>query len=716
MAVSSVILSVIILLFSSSPSIASADPGTVVTSSTVEELLLFFEEEELWLATGTPKPLKLAPAVATVITAQDIEAMGAKTLDEALETVPGLHVVPSNLNRMNSSYSIRGILTKQNPQVLLLLDGIPIRNFNGGTRPDTFKMSTANISRIEVIRGPGSALYGADAFAGTINIITKNSADIGGTSVNQRFGSFDTYEAGMQHGGSYHGWDIALSLDYLKSDGDKDRIIDADLQTALDAILGTNASLAPGPLDTRDDIFDGQLKLSKDNWNFRVWTMIQNDGGNGAGVAQALDPAGKTKYTIFMTNLTYQNKTLVPDWDLGAHLNYTYNKIDNYIVLLPPGTLVPIGADGNIDFNNPVGLTLFPDGVIGHPGGEENIAGIDLTASYSGFSGHIMRFGAGFNYAELNPFESKNFGPGVLDGTQPVQDGTLTDVTDTPNIYVDETDRENWHILMQDEWSFAKEWTLTAGIRYDHYSDVGGTTNPRLALVWESLEDLTTKLLYGRAFRPPSLVETSYKNNPAAIGNPNVEPETIDTYELVFDYHPAKKFRAAFNFFAYEIEGLIEFLPDAGQSTSTAKNAKDQEGYGFEIEADWLVTDTLLLRGNVAWQHSEDKDTGEIVPDAPGLQFYANAHWKFMPDWSLDAQYFWIGDRHRAEGDPRPKISDYDLVNLTLRRKNIMKHWDFAVAVRNLFDEDAREPSQPSIPNDYPMEGRSFWAELRYTF
>jgi outer membrane receptor for ferrienterochelin and colicins len=55
-------------------------------------------------------------------------------------------------------------------------------------------------------------------------------------------------------------------------------------------------------------------------------------------------------------------------------------------------------------------------------------------------------------------------------------------------------------------------------------------------------------------------------------------------------------------------------------------------------------------------------------------------------------------------------------VNLTLRRKNILKHWEFALAVRNLFDEDVREPSQPSIPNDYPMEGRSLWAELRYTF
>jgi iron complex outermembrane receptor protein len=95
---------------------------------------------------------------------------------------------------------------------------------------------------------------------------------------------------------------------------------------------------------------------------------------------------------------------------------------------------------------------------------------------------------------------------------------------------------------------------------------------------------------------------------------------------------------------------------------------------------------------------------------------YANAHWKFAADWSLDGQYIWVGDRHRAPGDSRPEIADYDIVNLTLRRKNIMKHCGVAVAVRNLFDEDAREPSQPSIPHDYPLEQRSLWAELRYDF
>ncbi len=95
-----------------------------------------------------------------------------------------------------------------------------------------------------------------------------------------------------------------------------------------------------------------------------------------------------------------------------------------------------------------------------------------------------------------------------------------------------------------------------------------------------------------------------------------------------------------------------------------------------------------------------------------------------MPDWSLGGQFYWIADRHREKGDPRDDIDDYGWVNLILRRKNIAKHWDLSLAVRNLFDDDARipspyDPAAPAgayIPNDYPMEGRNIWGEVRYVF
>jgi len=130
-----------------------------------------------------------------VITAEEIAAIGAADLDEVLETVPGMHVARSPLG-YNPVYTIRGISTQYNPQVLMLVNGIPITGVTFGDRSIVWGgMPVENIARIEVIRGPGSALYGADAFSGVINIITKTSADLDGTQLGLRIGSFNSRDA-----------------------------------------------------------------------------------------------------------------------------------------------------------------------------------------------------------------------------------------------------------------------------------------------------------------------------------------------------------------------------------------------------------------------------------------------------------------------------------------------------------------------------------------
>ena len=146
---------------------------------------------------------------------------------------------------------------------------------------------------------------------------------------------------------------------------------------------------------------------------------------------------------------------------------------------------------------------------------------------------------------------------------------------------------------MQDEWKFANDWELTAGVRYDHYSDFGDTINPRFALVWQTRYELTTKLLYGRAFRAPSFAETRAINNPANLGNPNLDPETIQTLELAFDYRPADTLQLGLNLFGYQWDNIIRFVPDPGAPSRTTQNTGKQMGYGLELEADWRPTRTL---------------------------------------------------------------------------------------------------------------------------
>ena len=173
----------------------------------------------LLTATGSLKPVHLAPSVASVITAEDIKGLGATTLDEVLEAVPGLHVEPSGSAYFASIWSIRGVHATINPQVLLLINGVPFTANYQGSRYLTYQMPVAMISRVEVVRGPGSALHGADAFSGTVNVITKDNFEIDGTQAGARYGSFDTSDLWAQHGGQYNGWDVAFGVESRKTGG-----------------------------------------------------------------------------------------------------------------------------------------------------------------------------------------------------------------------------------------------------------------------------------------------------------------------------------------------------------------------------------------------------------------------------------------------------------------------------------------------------------------
>jgi outer membrane receptor for ferrienterochelin and colicins len=667
-------------------------------------------------ATGSQLPVHKAPAVASIVTAEDIEKMGATTLADILETVPGVHVGPSVDSGYRTNYHIRGIYTGLNQQVLLLINGIPLNTVYLGSRQVTFRMPTANISRVEIIRGPGSAVHGADAFAGTINVITKDAHELQNMQTGFRAGAFQSYDAWLQGGGIWKGWELATSLEYAESEGDRDRIVAADQQSAFDQLFGTDASLAPGVMDTHYKYLDANLSLRKGNWNLRqrFWTNLNQSGPYWAGVTDTLSTGNELDDTSYLADLRCDKAAIAPDWELSGGLYYLNQKSDSRLVLFPPGAVVPVGPDGNL-FTSLTNLVAFPDGVIGAPERtEQTVAGV-ASAIYTGIRDHRLRLGAGAKYMELEARSYANFGPGVLDGTQPVVDGTLTDVTGTPYAYIPDKCRQLWFVFGQDEWSLARRWTLTAGLRYDHYSDFGGTLNPRLALVWETRYDLTTKLLYGRAFRSPTFQELYVQNNPATIGNPDLDPETIQSLELAFDYQPVSHLRTIVNLFVYQADDLIEFVaaPAGGKN---AQNARDQEGYGFEFEMDWQIADSLQLRANCAFQDSEDQETDTTVANTPQWQFYINPHWDFWPDWSLDAQWKWIGDRKRALADTRDDVDDYSLVGLTLRRKNILKHWDLAVAGRNLLDEDVREPTSTAIPGDYPMPGRSVFAEVRLRY
>lgn len=201
----------------------------VASGASADESLWDIPLEELGqirvvsIASGTETPLDKAAAITSVINADDIAAMGATDLDQVLETVPGLHVNHSDQG-FSPKYVFRGITSSNNPQALLLINGIPATTMMFGNRGNAWGgMPVKAIERIEVIRGPGSALYGADAYSGVINITTKNHETVDSQTVGGRLGSFDTRGGWLEAGHEIGDIGTSVVLEYQTTDGWRER-------------------------------------------------------------------------------------------------------------------------------------------------------------------------------------------------------------------------------------------------------------------------------------------------------------------------------------------------------------------------------------------------------------------------------------------------------------------------------------------------------------
>ncbi|MEZ5523712.1 MAG: TonB-dependent receptor [Pseudomonadales bacterium] len=664
-----------------------------------EDLLsLYGDEDFVSIATGRKQLLSKAPAVASVITAEQIKKIGAKDIEQVLETVAGLHVSRRD-SAYNPTFLIRGIHSDFNAQVLILINGIPVTNVFTGDRSLVWGgMPVQNISRIEVIRGPGSAVYGADAFAGTINIITKAADEIDGLETGFSAGSFDTYHAWTLYGGNVNGWDVAFSMELSETNG-HDEKVESDLQSVFDGLLATNASLAPGGVNTGKKSVESRLDISKDEWRLRLGFQGRYDVETGSGVNQALDFLGKGESERFNLDLSYHNPEFSENWDVQGTFSFFQTGFKTEDI-----HLLPAGAFGG----------LFPEGLIGSPEVNERHYRYDMSAFFAGFENHNVRLGTGVHYIDQYDIEeTKNFtaNPPPL----PPTPMALTKVSGAA-LFNREESRTVKYVSIQDEWDFATDWSLTTGLRYDHYSDFGETVNPRLALVWDTSYNLTTKLLYGRAFRAPSFAEQFNQANPVAVGNPDLDPEIINTYELAFDYTHSGDLSAGLNLFYYKMEDIIRFTP-------VAMNTGDQTGHGLELEFNWQVTPQTSINGNYALQRSKDEANDHDAGHAPEQQVYLSVDHALPYDWQVNTQINHVMDRRRVSADARKDVDDYTTLDLTLMRRNWFGGFDFAVSVYNLTDAEVQEPSLydslqgfAPISNDLPQAGRSITAEIRKTW
>lgn len=650
-------------------------------SLSLQELM----ETEVFISTNTKQSLSRAPSVVSVITAEDIKATGATNLSEILQSVPGIYIRP-NLFGFRPQVTFRGA---SSTHTLLMVDGTPLRDLVWNAGIFWRGLPTNMIDRIEIIRGPGSALFGSDASAGAINIITKTAGRIQESEIGLRVGSFDTQTGWVQHGWGWNGFEFGLTAELSHTDG-HDPFIPTDGQTSRDNTTGARASYAPGHAGYGWDNEDIRFSVGKGNWRLHTNLTRRRNVEIGLTGYGALDPVTRGEDSRFNVELIYNNPEFATDWALNSELSYQHLDYSSGAGFIerPPGFMD--GAD------------LYPDGLINQMRSAERGGDFDVSGLYTGFKAHAIRLGGGYSWRDLYSVEqSVNFGTGPA-GTLLPAGGPLMDLSDTPYAFAPEKARQIGYLFVQDVWALADDWELTAGARYDHYSDFGGAVVPRLALVWQTTDRLTTKLMYGQAFRAPSYLEL-YAPTAATRPNPDLTPERSETWDLSFSYKASKDLKLGLNLYQFAQSELIGV-----DALNQFQNMDDNRSNGVELEAMWQATNTLRISGNLT--HRKDSTPYNSVPKQTA---YLRTDWAFAPKWNWNVQANRIGKHSLAPGDPRAPIGAYTWADTTVRyapRQDL----EFAASIRNLFDVDARELSSRALPDNLPLPERSLFVEVRY--
>lgn len=658
----------------------------------MEKEWLLSEEMMVISAAKFEQPLSEAPAIMTVISAEDIKNMGARDLKDVLKTVSNMDAAIDYLGRYGTT--IRGIKTVYSEKVKLLINGHSVNDpLYGGATWTYDDLALNNVKRIEIIRGPGSALYGTNAFVGVINVITKDVEDIAGYQVKAEAGSFKTKGANILFGKKLGLLGISGYAEYKDSDGPK-------LLIERDSLSGTPLTHAPGLTNRWIQQKDFNLNLVYKNFDLKT-KLTTGERGPYLGLGYAVNDE-----TVIYKNQMFaelSHKYSREAMNLLTKIYWDQYKYEAFYEMYSEGFAIP-------------GIGAFPDGFLGKATTLDRTLGVESQATYDLSTNNKLVGGIVFeNINQLDATYMLNFHPLTY---RPY--GFLKDISGELNWQKRGAKRDVYALYLQDTFKISKDLIFTLGSRYDHYSDFGKTINPRGSLVWKELLPKTTlKVLYGTAFRSPNFAELYNQNNPAVVGNENLKPEKIKTTEASLGYEFTRTAKLSITYFDNTIKDLITVGPKPAPTLpANFINQGQQRVKGGEVEIQERITSRIKASMNYSYQKGADEATGLRIPEVPvqkgGLRTTIDLS-KYV---IMNSDLIMVGKRLRGAGDVRPNLGGYGIVNLNLLVKEIGKGLEISAAIGNLFDRKYADPSPATskVPNDYPQEGRNIFVETSYRF
>ncbi len=662
---------------------------------TIEDILA---TEVTMLFKSKSTPLK-APGIITIISRDEIERSGMRSLSEILNLSIGIEANRAIMFGRHTTIGMRGRTTHFGEDILILLDGQRLNDvYSGGGLSYIKDLSLRHVDRIEIIRGPGSTLFGSNAYVGVINIISSSYTTTAKQRVSVATGSFNTVDLG-----THYRWNSGKLLTLLTANAYSDN--------GDDFVYSQGYLRQPGGRHVVSDPvaeqIDVGLKLNYDalslhlDWYKREMDDYMPFGFHQAPTDWAPFDSNRDDSDMFRAQVGY-------DWEVNRYLTITGNgrysraKAQMAYVIAPENLFVGTQAEAipwlggsNYSSDN----TEF-EVRVNYVRGKHEVIGGAMWAREGINEANLI-----FNYTLAQVFSPAPIDP--VDWT----------VVEGEGSFVEPRSRNISGVYVQDTYYPSERWGITAGIRYDRFADFGDSVNPRLAGVYSSGDAWVFKLLYGKAFRAPTYNELYTSNLPIMRGTPTLDAQTIQTYEASAHWSPGPVLATTASVFYSTYEGTIqqEFSLFADEPYFNGEDGdRDQ---GLELDVKWRLVRGTDLRLGYTYVSSEEADGTRrlFTPEHKAtLSFQQRVGARGL--FSLTG--FHHGTRLARSADAIVKMGNATVLNAFYRQSKVFDNIDLELSVYNLTDEAWYSPGLSAVlaPENVLNRGVNYQVKAGYRF
>ena len=598
-----------------------------------------------------------APSAVTVIEAHEIAAQGFRTLAQLLRHVRGFLVTD---DRNYEHVGVRGFALPGdfNGRILLLIDGHRVNEPIFGSAPIglEFPLDLALVERVEIVRGPGSALYGSNAFFAVIDVRTRRNADaleLAGTS-----GSFDerSARATLLRGG------LTLSASVFAEDGPRLRYDEF-------------AATPSGGVTERDDERGASVfsRYEAGPWRLEGVFVSRTKGIPTGSYGTLFDhPDNETLDERGWLALGYETRA-EERWELRARAAYDHYYYGGTYVYDESGS----GGDPEAHNRDRTWAQWW-----------------SVEGEFTWLALPRQRLTAGLELRAETRLDQEN--------------ATGTDV-----FLDDHRDGRVLGVFVQDVLELGPALTLSTGLRLDDYTTFGATLNPRLALVATHGEGASSKLLLGTAFRPPNAYELYYESAGSQKANPDLEPERIETLEGVHERYSAdRRWRGGVSAYFNRIEDLIVLGTDPLDGELVHANVSEARGLGLELELEHTLAGGARLVVSHAWQRTEDVESGERLVNSPEHLTTLRSEWPLFDGAAeLGLAAHAMDHRRTLAGE----TGGFARVDLQLATRTFARGFSCSLGLANVFDREYADPVGSELVQDaLEQDGRTWRLTLAW--